>query len=316
MLPTANYHVDEAGPLAEALTERGIESVVMASERRWEWIRHSLAGYKLEVVDAAPAGGWLADVSGVLTFNDWGEYGHDYVVEAKTLDTPTFAKVEGVQDFADVDVHWDRKAYQWADLILAQGQNDVTALPDQKTEIVGSTRLERIWLTEPRRYQGDLLVLNLNFTYGVLDDARDLWLSTAVAACERSGTPYVVSLHPAERDRYEGRYPVADAPMRHLLTKASVLVSRFSTVPFEAMARGVPFIYHNPHGEQVPAFRDPDGAFEVSDDVRSLTAAIYESRAWVSNYRQRAADFFARQIDVDRNVPPEQRAAAVIASHL
>jgi hypothetical protein len=48
------------------------------------------------------------------------------------------------------------------------------------------------------------------------------------------------------------------------LTEASVLVSRFSTVPFEAMARGVPFVYHNPHGETVPTFMNPDGGNAMS----------------------------------------------------
>ncbi len=28
---------------------------------------------------------------------------------------------------------------------------------------------------------------------------------------------------------------------------SSALISPFSTVPFEAMARGVPFVYHNPY---------------------------------------------------------------------
>jgi len=248
--------------------------------------------------------------------NDWGEEYRQYVDVANDLGVPTFAKVEGVQDFTDADVHWDRRAYQRARWVLAQGSNDVAALATKDTIVVSNNRLEKIWLNPERTPGAPLVVVNLNFTYGVLEDARDMWIDSVAKACAKTGIPYLVSLHPAERDRFAGRYPIATVPMRHLLTEASVLVSRFSTVPFEAMARGVPFVYHNPHGETVPTFMNPDGAFDITASTAELAGALDEARRWQTGYRARAAGFFLQQIDVDEDVRAPRRAAEAIASRL
>ena len=104
--------------------------------------------------------------------------------------------------------------------------------------------------------------------------------------------------------------------MRHLLTEASALISRFSTVPFEAMARGVPFVYHNPHGERVPTFHDPNGAFEVTTSASELVHALGRTRAWQDDYRGRCAKFFLSQVDVAPSRPSAQRAAEAIDARL
>lgn len=96
--------------------------------------------------------------------NDWGEEYKEYVEIANELEIPTFAKIEGVQDFDDDDVHWERKAYQRARWILAQGPNDVRALPMKDSIVVSNNRLERIWIDPPRGRVSTLVVVNLNFT--------------------------------------------------------------------------------------------------------------------------------------------------------
>ena len=55
--------------------------------------------------------------------------------------------------------------------------------------IVGSTRLERLWWAPPAIPHTDLAVINLNFTYGMLTSARDLWLETAVEGCRAGRHP-------------------------------------------------------------------------------------------------------------------------------
>ncbi len=99
-----------------------------------------------------------------------------------------------------------------------------------------------------------------------------MWVDTVLAAIKELDYPTVFSLHPAEKSRPTGAV-ISDLPMRHLLMRATVLISRFSTVPFEAMARGVPFVYHNPHNEAVPTFKQPQGAFEVTATADELAAA-------------------------------------------
>jgi hypothetical protein len=158
-----------------------------------------------------------------------------------------------------------------------------------------------------------LVVINLNFTYGVLEEVRELWLAGAVAGCRRAGIPFVVSTHPAERWRLPEGLPVAGAPIRHLLTRATALISRFSTVPFEAMSRGVPFVYFNPHEEEVPTFRHANEAFWTARSESELTRALREA-ATVVDYRRQCRSFFLRQVDVDPSRPSEDRGAGIIAA--
>jgi hypothetical protein len=316
LMPAAAYHVEETGPIAEELYKRGIQSVVMVSDRRWPSVEHAESAFAQPVIATVEAGDWLGRAAGVVVMNDWGEEYREYVDAANDLGVPTFAKVEGVQDFKDDDVHWDRKAYQHARLILAQGDNDVLALSGKESVKVSNNRLERIWLGPERTPGRPLVVVNLNFTYGVLEDARDMWLESVVEACEQIDVPYVISLHPAERDSYEGSLPIANAPMRYLLTRASALVSRFSTVPFEAMARGVPFVYHNPHGERVSTFFNPEGAYDVTTSETELAAALKATGDWQHGYRERASRFFLKQVDVEIGAPAPARAAEVIVGVL
>lgn len=137
-------------------------------------------------------------------------------------------------------------------------------------------------------------------------------MASVAEACDVAGLPFVVSLHPAERDRWNGAYPVADVPMRYLLTKASALVSRFSTVPFEAMARGVPFVYHNAHGEKVPTFTQSGGAFETTRSAAELSDALVDTLRWQTGYRERARSFFLDQVSVDADVSAPARAVQAI----
>ena len=106
--------------------------------------------------------------AGVVTLNDWGRL-QRVISVANDAGIPTFAKVEGVQDFDDADTGRVRRPYRTAAVILGQGENDAQALPGQHVAVVGSSRLERIW-NAPAVLPGSDVLVNLNFTYNVLSD--------------------------------------------------------------------------------------------------------------------------------------------------
>jgi len=315
IMPESAYHVDEAAPLAAALLARGQPAAVLSLVGHWSRLRHRLSEHDVPVFRAPEPKEWLRSASGVVVFNDWGG-ARKFVECADELGVPTFAKVEGAQDFNDDDVEVQRNPYRTARFILCQGQNDVAALPEMECVIVGSSRLERIFNAPVRPTpSAPLVVVNLNFTYGVLQDAQEPWIESVLAACKAAGLPVVISMHPAQELIPQVAEYITAAEMRHLLESASVLISRFSTVPFEAMARGVPFIYHNPHGERVPVFKDPSGAFPITDDTPSLVAALASVRD-ESDYRATASEFFSRQVSVVPRYPSEDRAADFIVSRV
>jgi hypothetical protein len=106
-------------------------------------------------------------------------------------------------------------------------------------------------------------------------------------------------------------------PLRHLLAEDSILVSRFSTVLYEGMARGCSVVYYNPHGEQVPTFHNPEGAFDVAANPTQLADALQMAkRRTRAEARQRASEFFARQVSMLPGHSVATRTADVIANYL
>lgn len=312
LLPGADYHLPEIVAIADELHIRGFPNVISVGIPHWDRTGDGLIWYGREIYEA-PLPQQIPDLfSAVVTMKDWAGYG-PLIEAAITAGLPTFAKVEGAQDFADVDTNTPRNPYRTAKHILCQGQNDFEALEGTTRTIVGSTRLERLWWAPSPEPPGPFAVINLNFTYGMLTEARELWLETAVAGCEMAGIPYVISLHPAEKAR--SPHPKATAvSASRLLRHATVLISRFSTLPYEAMARGVPFIYHNPHGERVPSFKEPLGAFPTTEDAGGLTAALKNVGQSRLQVRAQVERFFKLQVDLDAAMPSESRAAEQIVN--
>ena len=309
LLPGAAYHIPEITHLAAALLDRGVSTRIASGRQHWLRLETGLRWVTNDVF-VLPSFEQLGnDVRAVVTLKDWAGYG-DVVDMARQQDVPTFAKVEGAQDFADIDTDQDRRPYTHADHFLCQGQNDYDALSGSRF-IVGSTRLERLWHSPPRQRPLARAIINVNFTYGVLAGARDLFVETAVAGCSIAEIPYTLAIHPAAKAGTDAH--ASGVPISRLLDVGTVLISRFSTVPFEAMARGIPFVYHNPHGERVPVFLDPKGAFDTSTSAGELAEAIIASNS-AQDAKQRSSAFFAQQIDINPRQSSADRAASVIAS--
>ena len=317
LVPQSRYHVDDLGPLADELGRRGIPTRFMVTPQAPDTVLVELAKYADLALSWEPLLPDRVPVAGVVVMNDWGPT-RELIQSADRRGAATFAKIEGVQDFADADTGQQRLAYRTARHVLAQGEYDVKALPDRDTHVVGNTRLERIWRQPPAAPDGEHPVLiNFNFTYNVLTDHADAWLVSAQDGITQAGRDLVVSMHPAQKARYAtAARNVTDQPIRHELTRSAALISRFSTVIYESMARGVPVIYHNPHGEKVPDFQAPQGAFLRTVDQAGLRDAVADLAQWQVDYRARCRDFFAHQVDVDPHTPAEARGAAAIAGLL
>ena len=314
LIPAADYHLAEIVPVARELNGRGIPTRIAIGPSPWERTWPALTWYPdLEVFALPEPEAIVGDISAVLVMKDTGSLG-PFVERCRRLGVRTLGKVEGAQDFWDADTPEARLPYRNLDLVLCQGGFDAAALADRQTAIVGSTRLERMWWAPPVQADEPLAIINLNFVYGVGTKDRRLWLDTAIAGCERAGIPYVISVHPAEKARIDSPHAISVSASR-LLPRATVLISRFSTMPLEAMARGVSFVYHNPHGETVKTFSDPMGAFETTTSVDQLVEALGRVAGPEEN-RSRCEPFFLHHVDVDRGVPSESRSADVIVSQI
>jgi hypothetical protein len=300
MMPMARYHAREMNELAAVLLKKHNtrSTFVIDSEFQGQF-DDEIIGHAAISLSATPPSK-LSPFSGAFVMNDWGP-SRKLLLECRLRDVPSFARVEGVQDFRDLDTQRIRLPYLTADHVLAQGRNDLESLRREGVHLVGNERLESIFRGPERTVESRTgrAVINSNFTYGVLMDKRADFLESSIKACVAAGLEPVISRHPADSplDHSLQRY-VADEAMSDLLHTCDMLISRFSTVPFEAMALGTPFVYFNPHDELVDTFFEPGDAYRIADSTASLTEAITEAMTWLGNYRQRSETFLREQIDM------------------
>ncbi len=312
-MPLAAYHGRELGAIADALLDLGHHSTFLVEETSVEAIDPMLGDHPRILAAAGYDRFAIGAFDAFVAMNDWGEPSRAIYHLARVRNVPSFAKVEGVQDFTDVDTGRIRLPYLAADHVLVQGQNDIDALDRKHLHVVGNSNMELAWrqgpTTGPRNGE---VVINSNFTYGVLTDKRNQFLAEAVEAISALGLEPVISQHPADR-ALPGEYASlrTSRSMSDMLPVCEAVITRFSTVPFESIAYGTPFIYFNPHFEKVPTFASPDVAFEHVHTVEDLCVAIRQAIDQRSDYRSRAEPYFRAQIDMT-DTPSAVRSAAVI----
>lgn len=322
LLAQAAYHLDDYLPTLAHLEQHDVPAVIgcilpqPSLLRRWrsswwrfeELLRRTRAAGLPDPVPA-PAATVLATAGALVVRNDWGP-SRVLVEQARSAGVPTVGWVEGVQDFADDDTGRARAAYRTVEEVLCLGPYDQQQLAGTRSTVVGSQHLWSCWHGEPTTADGPT-VANVNFTYGVLEDARSSWVDDVVAARVAAPTGLVLSRHPADRGR-RGRRLESPASVHDLLRRAPRLVSRFSTLCYEALALGVELTYHNPHGERVPTFARPEGAFVVTTDRAELLGEVGAPVRPAAAVREHAAAFLRGHLALDAE--PAARAADLLAS--
>ncbi len=261
LLPSAVNHVDEIMPLYGALINRGYEAVVAVGDRHWPAVAAELGRYDLTVLNLVGVTEAISRLRAIVSMSP-ADHDGEVVSMAAAAGVTVFAKVEGAKDYAGGDISNTLNSFRVVDHVLCQGRNDFDGL-DGSRFIVGSSRLERIARGPIRPAVADHIVINADFAHGDVRDQLVPWVETAVAACETLHVPYTVAVDPETR-QIDSISHASTLTASRLLPAASTLISRFSTVPFEAMARGVPFVYHNPHGEKVSTFAHGGDAFRTT----------------------------------------------------
>lgn len=277
LVPAARYHLHELGPLARELRRRGVPTVfapisvpsggLLAEMGKWT--------DTFRVLTSDVLGGSLRPRA-LLFMNDWGVHA-DVVSAARTASVPTFAKVEGTQDFHNVDTPRRTMPYTSVDHVLCQGPFDLRHRPERGV-VVGSSRLEAlIALAELSLREAPTpgyVVANLNFSYGTRHYAARPWLRAATSAAEAASKSLRVSVHPAVEPP-KGT-ALCEFPLAYELERASALVTRSSTALFDAAALGTPVVYFNPHRER--CWRDLPFDGDVPEIRRESTL-----REWLSS---------------------------------
>ncbi len=198
----------------------------------------------------------------VVVGNDWYAKGQALLEEARSLRIPTVCIQEGCLDFEK------RQRMQWCDYPFVQGPIMLKYLNQKMYFITGNPRFDNLHpngLTEQ-----PVVMINSNFTYGIHEDQRDSWITDVVQACKDIGVEFFISQHPRDAGKFPGlpmRRSGAEKIHQHL-AESAIVVTRFSTIVYEAMLSGRRVVYYNPHGEDIRLFNEDEtgGLCKVYDN--------------------------------------------------
>lgn len=303
--PHKDYHVWTMEKAARILASRGVSFVFVDSttNHRDEGARARIGESNLPWVsyNNYRLGNFRPQV--VLVMNDWETQIRSLIEEAHARGSTTVGLIEGVQDFTDADIGRKRRPYRSVKQVFLSGEFDRQFFPPEvPTRVVGVPRIDEL-RTEPCSFPTEpLIIVNSNFSYGVLSGAREMWLESVSKACKKVGVSFVISKHPADDGDFS-HYEVTDLSMYDCIRQGSVFVSRFGSGIIEALAMGKPSIYHNPHGEKVIKFGHPMGAYRTTTEVDALAEALRAEIADRTDRRPQARAFLRHHVAWDAPRP-------------
>lgn len=276
-----DYHIRSAAPVVRALKSLGIESIIVDASRSTNFTANRplpneelplYADLDLRPFNVAERLPFATDAAAFVFMNDT-TYTRRLIFENFGFGVPTFGFYEGVNDDWNLDRTALRRPYRSVDYLLLPGIYQLGFYRDRECHVIGLPNVRSRLVESFGPPRARRAIINVNFTYGVLEDRRNDYITTAVQACRELGLDYVITQHPADKSDLSV-YNVADRNVYDLLDEGMILISRFSTTILEALAMKRPVVYHNPIGEKVPKFAQPLGAYSVSYSVASLKEAL------------------------------------------
>ncbi|MBD1393332.1 glycosyltransferase family protein [Mucilaginibacter glaciei] len=178
--------------------------------------------------------------------NDWGLKEQALVTYYTRDSINSFCLQESILDF-------NRKInrLRYCSMPVFQGLNSLLDIDLNKMicAVIGNPRFEDLQAT-PLPATKKVFV-NVNFTYGLYEDAREAWLSDILECCAETRAEYALSQHPRDTaDLSAFNVLKSGANIVHQeITNSRIVISRFSALILEAICLGRPAIYYNPHKE-------------------------------------------------------------------
>lgn len=239
--------------------------------------------------------------------NDWGPKHFKRKLERfRRRGIPVIGIVEGAR-FA-YPRHWER-----VDDLLCWGPSGLDLLPGRK-HIVGSPAIEKASKAERIAPSRPHVVVNYKFMKGVKEEGP-AWAAECAAAALPIDPNYVISAHPFNVAELSG-LTVSHAPFTKLLDDATLLITRSSTVIYEALAARVSVIYYPLADERRAEFGDPMGAFPTANSADELVELVRQHGADPAFKPNAARAFLERHVSFDPAKSASQRMADFVSAKL
>ena len=198
--------------------------------------------------------------------------------------------------------------YLNVDHVLGWGPSCLEHYPKSGV-IVGSPEVEAAWQSRPQFSEPPFAAVNYKFVYE-RNVGREQWTRVVMKACAAAGVAARFSRHPA--DKGADPLDLHTEEMPDLLRNASLVITRPSTVVYQACAAGKPVVFLPTYDEELVEFSEPMGAYERPKSSAELVQMIRQALDERESYRERCRAFFERHVSID----PKQSAAERMAAAL
>jgi len=243
----------------------------------------------------------------VVVGNDWGPKHFIRKLERfRRNGVPTIGIVEGAR-FA-YPRHWER-----VDDLLVWGQSGIDTLPGRK-HIVGSPAIEKALKPERAQPAHPHVIVNYKFMKGAKEEGP-IWAADCAAAAAPIDANYLISAHPFNVAELSG-LNVSHAPFSKLLDEATLLITRSSTVIYEALAARVSVVYYPLADERRAEFAEPMGAFRTANNAAELAEHVRAHAAAPAFNETAARAFLEHHVSFDPNMSASQRMADFVSAKL
>jgi len=199
--------------------------------------------------------------------------------------------------------------YRRVDAVLYWGPSG-SELLGRPGRVVGSPIIERAWRLDRHPPEHPRVLIN----YKSPHDPEFEWGRAAIAAAKAIDPAYVFSAHPASKGIPQD-VCVSHEPFRKLLSTASLLITRSSTVIYEALVAGVSVLYFPLPDEKRVEFGDPRGAFQTAESAADLLRLAQAHAADPGFDRSAASAFLDRHVSIDALQPSAERLADALAGY-
>lgn len=197
-----------------------------------------------------------------------------FIHHCRQFDVPVVSLQEAV------NVYFESGLMSWADRTFISGLHALRYHDRQFCILTGNPRYDDI---HPQPLPTDPYVLiNCNFTYGIGEGWSRTWLDQTINAATRVGVPYRITVHPRDETDLSDVENILDSNafvVHEQIAGCYVLVSRDSSLPYEALQMNRHVVYYNPFHEIERCLNEDDtGLINKADDADTLATLLRDLR--------------------------------------
>ena len=268
--PHSDTHVQWMIPIANGL---GSSKFVTFPEQKSENAELRLKENGIDFYEYSPSLIYKLKPRVLVFGNDWSN--PEVFQLAKEIKVPTIVIQEGVLDF----ITPGSDKMQVADYAFIQGEIMKRYLRRPRMIITGNPKYDLLHeLPIPEK---NVIMVNCNFTYGIFIKERKNWLDDVVDVINKLQIKFFVSKHPRDPGGFTEGVEVVNSNaflINEQLSKCSIVITRFSTIVYEAIVAGRQVVYYNPHGEDFGLLcNDETGTIIYAKNRMELKNAIIEA---------------------------------------